>query len=544
MAGGDSFYEVLTRAINDFVQHGFDSVDRVAFWQDQLARAARRNMTSSNMMHQMLKNAMNAVFRRLVERGGVLKYHRKVERFMLERIKPQLRAELDRRILASTDLIKLNREQTIAKTLQRFSGWATSIPAGGSEVINKPRAKENIRKGLVGLPFEERRVLIDQSHKLTAAISRTMAEGSGAIAAVWRSNYRQPGYNYREDHKERDGEVYLLRDNWAQEKGLVKPSAAGYYDEITAAAEEPFCRCYIIWIYALRDLPATMLTAKGKSELERTRIDVDALKYRMDAEFREEDHPRDRLGRFAGGPVPGPAMERLHTIKARENSGLSDNMTPEEMQVLATEAANEMGYDGAKVKVTLEDMTFVLGDKVLDYAGAAYLHGERKGEITVHYNKVRPGFLGNLLAHEVFHQKWQAVWEQYQVEKEDLLTLVNDLNDAKQPFNHIMKVSGEVTPEYADKFPVYALVEPMLAGENWDKLKKDDGVTPYSTMWWEEYSSGKAHIGQAFHETLAEISSLYFLSGMWGQYRQVKGVSRLWMTFYHRVAKAYAEHIK
>jgi hypothetical protein len=283
----NSFYDVLTRAINDLVEHGFDSVDRIAFWQDQLARAARRNLTSPAVLQQMLKNAMESVFRRLVERGGVLKYHQRVERFMLERVKPQLRAELDRRILASADLIKLNREATIQKTLQRFSGWATSIPAGGSEVINKPKTKEKIRAGLAGLPFEERRVLIDQSHKLVASISQTMALGSGAIAGIWRSNYRQPGYNYREDHKERDNQVYLLRDNWAQERGLVKVGPVGYYDEITAAAEEPFCRCYMIWIYALRDLPTSMLTVKGRSELERTRIDVGSLKYRADAEEEE-----------------------------------------------------------------------------------------------------------------------------------------------------------------------------------------------------------------------------------------------------------------
>ena len=526
---GNSFYEVLSRAIADFSEHGFDSADRLAFWQDQLRRSAERNMKSTTQLHETFRNAMRAVFRRLVERGGVLKYHRRVERFMLERIKPQLRAELERRIFASADLIKLNRNATIEKTLQRFSGWASSIPAGGSEAVNKTQANESIRKGLVGLPFEERRVLVDQSHKLSAAISHTMAQGSGAIAGMWRSNYRQPGYNYREDHKERDGEVFLLRGNWAQEKGFVKPSAAGYYDEVTAAAEEPFCRCYIVWLYALRDLPSEMLTAKGKEILAKTRVDEGSLNYRMDAEFRESEHPRDPDGRFTS--APGPFMDWLRDPNSRE-------LSVEEMQTVAAETVREMGYDGSKVRVTTEERTFTLGDKVLDYAGAAYLHGERKGDIDIHYTKVNRAFLGELLAHEVMHQKWQAVWEAYQAETSRMASA------EVRAGRDLIKPSGELYLEFADEFPIYAAIEPMIRGGNWQKLVEDDGVTPYSTAWWDEWKKGKAQTMQAFHETLAEISALYFKSGQWDKYRQIKGVSRLWMTLYHRIVKTYAEHVK
>ena len=241
MAASDSFYDVLTRAVNDLTEHGFDSVERLQFWQDQLRRAAERSMTPPTVLQRMLNEALRAIYRRLVEKGGALKYHRGVERFTLARVAPHLRSELDRRILASADLIKLNREQTIARTLQRFSGWATSIPKGGSEQVRKTETKENIRRGIAGEPFESRRVLIDQGHKLTAAINQTIAEGGGALALVWRSHWRQVGYDYREDHKERDGQVYLLRGTWAQERGLIKPGQAGYYDAVTAVGEEVFC---------------------------------------------------------------------------------------------------------------------------------------------------------------------------------------------------------------------------------------------------------------------------------------------------------------
>jgi hypothetical protein len=69
----------------------------------------------------MLRAGLGAIYRRLVERGGVARYHPEIARFTIQRITPRLRAEFDRRILASANLIKLNRQQAIDKTLQRES---------------------------------------------------------------------------------------------------------------------------------------------------------------------------------------------------------------------------------------------------------------------------------------------------------------------------------------------------------------------------------------------------------------------------------------
>jgi len=271
------FYEVITDAVRDLSEHGFDSVERVAYWQMRIKEAAEKFMGSTNQMEETLREGLASVYRQLVERQGALKYHPGVARFVLEKLQPQLRTELNRRIMASADLIKLNRQQAIAKTLQRFSGWASSIPPGGSDNVDKVEEKATIRKALKQLPFEERRVLIDQGHKLTASINETIARDGGAIAIKWRSNWRQLNYNYREDHKERDGHIYLLRDSWAKKAGLVKPDENGYYDQITAVGEEPFCRCFGVYIYNLGGLPAEMLTIKGKEELERVRAAMKAL---------------------------------------------------------------------------------------------------------------------------------------------------------------------------------------------------------------------------------------------------------------------------
>jgi hypothetical protein len=67
-----------------------------------------------------------------VGRAGALKRHQGISRFTLNYLEPKLRTELDRRILASVDLIQLNRRKAIDTTLSRFSGWASSIPSADS----------------------------------------------------------------------------------------------------------------------------------------------------------------------------------------------------------------------------------------------------------------------------------------------------------------------------------------------------------------------------------------------------------------------------
>src|ERR1700747_229941 len=266
-----NFYQTIQAAIADIEANGFDSQQRMNRWMARIEAAARAAMVPEATVQNLLSQTLANIYKRAVERGGVLTLHPGVSRFTLQQIAPKLRGELDRRIMASANLIRLNRQQTIAKTLQRFSGWATSIPPGGSKAVEKPEVKDDLKKALRSLPYEERRVAIDQGHKLVATVHDIVALEAGAIAAEWHSNYRQPGYDARPDHKERDGLTYLIRGNWASDKGLVKPGAAGWSDAITQPAEEPFCRCQYRYIYSLRGLPADMLTAKGREALQAAR---------------------------------------------------------------------------------------------------------------------------------------------------------------------------------------------------------------------------------------------------------------------------------
>lgn len=261
------FMAVLTAAMSDAVNHGYDSQSRMDMWLARLRAAADKSLVSDHDLDEAIFRYLNSIYTRQVDQGAIIFRHPGVDRFTIQRIKPHLRDELSRRIASSAKLIRLHRKEAIEKTLQRFSGWMTSIPPGGTKAVDRRKEKTNIRRSIAQLKFEERRVAIDQGHKLISNISEIVATDEGALAAIWRSNWRQPGYNYRADHKERDGRVYAVKGNWALKAGLMKIGPDGYLDDITRPAEEPFCRCYAIWVYSLDSLPDKMLTEKGRREL-------------------------------------------------------------------------------------------------------------------------------------------------------------------------------------------------------------------------------------------------------------------------------------
>lgn len=259
-----TLWQVMTEAINYYIEHGWDSQESLLEWSRRLRIAATREAPGDDVARKHL----TAIYSRLVVHGGALKDQPPdgPTKVTLDKLKPTFRHELDRRIFASANLIKLNREQAIEKTIQRFQGWVTSIPPEGVSEVNRNEQKAAFGKSVNDLDFISRRVAIDQGHKLSSNVKYLLSIQGGAIAFRWHSNWRRPGYNYRKDHKERDDLIYLVRESWAIEQGLIKP-VNGYYDEITAAGEEVFCSCQVFPIYAPQKLPEEFLTEKGKREL-------------------------------------------------------------------------------------------------------------------------------------------------------------------------------------------------------------------------------------------------------------------------------------
>ena len=258
-----TFFQVVGDAIRHFERFGFTSQSQLDEWVSTLRRSALLSLQSPEKTEREIAAALRSRYTEKVTRGGLLRQMPAVKGYTLEKVKPKLRRELDRRIAASANLIKLNRDEAVSTTLRRFQGWATSIPAGGSNVVDVKDEKANVRKALTNLSFQERRVVIDQTHKLVDAITDIVAVEGGAIAAEWHSPWRRQGYSARLDHKERDEKVFAVRGCWALEKGLMKRGPNGYTDEIERPGEFVFCSCSYSYIFYLPSLPVDMLTKAG-----------------------------------------------------------------------------------------------------------------------------------------------------------------------------------------------------------------------------------------------------------------------------------------
>jgi hypothetical protein len=266
-----TFQELLAEAVRDIGENGISDPVRLDQWLRRLRIAAIADLPSLEETMNQMQRALNAAFTRATSDSAILKYHPGIPRFTLHQIRPALRVELDRRILANANLIKISRDEAVEKTLRRLSGWATSIPVGGSDVEAKREIREHIAEPVKNVRYQTRLRQNDQSHKLVSAVNAVIAQQSGAIAAKWRSHWRRPGYQYRKDHKERDEKIYAIRGSWAMEQGLIN-KGDGYTDDITEPAQEVNCTCYYVYLNSLRELPEAMLTPKGKKVLEETRL--------------------------------------------------------------------------------------------------------------------------------------------------------------------------------------------------------------------------------------------------------------------------------
>jgi hypothetical protein len=219
-----------------------------------------------------IRSKLEKIWLTEVDDGKLLKRNKGVTVFDIHSIRPQLRDELERRILFSASLIRQNKKKAVETTLQRFNGWMSSLPAVKSvreETDYSDEAKQ-IAKPLKQLPFDERRVAIDQSHKLVANLNQIVAYDCGAIGAYWHSHWREMNYDYRQAHKELDQKFFLIKDSPAMIDGLVKKGGHEYLEDLPDQPGEPvFCRCYFEYVYRLNRVPEECLTEKGKDAIRK-----------------------------------------------------------------------------------------------------------------------------------------------------------------------------------------------------------------------------------------------------------------------------------
>jgi hypothetical protein len=198
--------------------------------------------------------------------GGYKREFPTVKAYRIERLSPVLRAELDRRIASAASLIKINRQNMINETIQRFVGWSTGDIAGQ---VTPPR--EVTRPDQQASDCTVRRVRIDQKQKLRANIADISANELGAIAFYWRGSHDD---RERELHKDRNDKLYLIKDSWADKQALVNVRGAEGWNTFTRTKDDGmpgmpiFCRCHAEYVFNLDELPAAAVSVKGREFME------------------------------------------------------------------------------------------------------------------------------------------------------------------------------------------------------------------------------------------------------------------------------------
>jgi hypothetical protein len=145
------------------------------------------------------------------------------------------------------------------------------IPVGGTK-------DKTIKSEIVGIK-KELRYLVKwnnlfytyKARSLCSEIENIFALAGNPLAVIWRySNLDAQGeYQKTYSHEERADKIYAIRRSWAIEKGLIKVGPAGYLDEINKPGQELGCMCSLQWVFSVRRLPDSMITPKGRSELDR-----------------------------------------------------------------------------------------------------------------------------------------------------------------------------------------------------------------------------------------------------------------------------------
>jgi len=203
---------------------------------------------------------------------------------------------------------------------------------------------------------------------------------------------------------------------------------------------------------------------------------------------------------------------------------------------VASETAQKAGIDPAILKYGGDGYNFEVGGQQFKAAGQ---YDPSTGEITLFDGALTDSkTTAEVTTHEAEHRIYSVVQAGMSLERQSLVT------DKGDP----IWADGALKPGYEEKYPIHALLEPYerhggSTSEEFhdapkgqlDNLIKKDGVSPYSTAYWDAVKSGTGSVYTAINETLAEVARITLNCP-----RSSDGkVSKVWKGYYNATQAAY-----
>jgi hypothetical protein len=221
------------------------------------------------------------------------------------------------------------------------------------------------------------------------------------------------------------------------------------------------------------------------------------------------------------GTSVGTPKDKYNTLEEREEAAKK-----------IWEEAEKQGYPREKVSVAFADQQFQLGGQSFYYAGACDI---KTGLITI-WPGVAGEHMPGVMAHEIEHAKFQEALNKYSEETSRLTKDHRKDDDGKD----VMRADGTVRDAFKSDYPITVALQnsyeapPSRPGKDFGstRMYKDDGVSPYSRMWWDAWNKGEAKTSQAMHETMAEMARIKFETG------KLSGTP-IWRRYFTTMEKVY-----
>lgn len=225
------------------------------------------------LVNQRLKRAYSDFY----TKDGFKKTNEGISKLKLSDLREDFKKELKKKIATSFNLIKNRDDELKQRLASRFLNWLT---IDSEEVRGKTASKQSLLNFLDFAKENEiaedhaKFILEDQTRKMIANFDLMVAEANGAIGGFWKnrgdkrvvgnpSGLYPHGNEAHGDHWNREGVFYVYKNGWAYQKGYVKGEL---YENLEdgGVGVAIGCRCRMINVYDLRDVPKEILTKKGK----------------------------------------------------------------------------------------------------------------------------------------------------------------------------------------------------------------------------------------------------------------------------------------
>ena len=159
-------------------------------------------------------------------------------------------------------------EDQLAHVNELVAKFLEQIPVGGSNDKAIKHKIAEIKAELRSVSKWDQLFYRYKAASFASEIEYIFALEGNPIACIWHYSRldEQGEYQKTYNHKQRDGHVCAVRNNWAIRKGLMRTGPDGYIDQISRPHQEAGCMCRPQWVYGVGALPIEMLTEKGKSE--------------------------------------------------------------------------------------------------------------------------------------------------------------------------------------------------------------------------------------------------------------------------------------